>query len=137
VEPVKTYDRAFKPPAAVQAALLTDFENRCAYCRLPFGLLVWKRGVGTVRNGQYGATRYAAIALHVEWDHFIPFAYSATNRSDWFVPACQLCNNIKNDRIFRTIEGAREAIEPSWVKKYELASGPVLSWKEALEMDAS
>jgi hypothetical protein len=114
---MKSFGGRFKPPAALQALLLTEFENRCAYCRLPFGLLVWRRGVGTVKDGgTYYATRYGALTLHVEWDHFVPFAYSASNRSDWFVPACQLCNHIKNDRIFRTIEGAREAIEPSWIK---------------------
>jgi len=134
---MKTSPGRFKPPAALQASLLTEFENRCAYCRLPFGLLVWRRGVGNVKDGGiYYATRYGALTLQVEWDHFVPFAYSASNRSDWFVPACQLCNRIKNDRIFRTLEGAREAIEPSWVRKYELAAGPVLSWKEAWEMDA-
>jgi hypothetical protein len=129
-----------RPPAAVQAALLTEFENRCAYCRLPFGLFVWRRGVGSTKASSTGIRQYSsnfgAIALRLEWDHFIPFAYSASNRSDWFVPACHLCNGIKNARIFRTLEGAREVIEPAWVKKYELASGPVLSWKEAQTQEA-
>lgn len=132
--------RRYGPPAPVQSDLLQEYENRCAYCRLPFGMLVWKRGIGSTRTSQTGGYRYsanfAAIVLRLEWDHFTPFTYSDSNASDQFLPACQLCNGLKSDKVYRTLEGAREALEPRWLKKYELASGPVKSWLEAEQLEA-
>ena len=129
--------KRYKPSATAQADLLMAWENRCAYCRLPFGLFVWKRGIGAWTRGQGHERRYykanhGAIVLRLEWDHFIPFAYSGSCDSTQFLPACHLCNQIKSDKVFRTIEGVREYLEPRWIRRFELASGPVASWVDAV-----
>lgn len=136
--------KRYKPPATAQAELLIEWDNRCAYCRLPFGLLVWYRSSSLPREGAklsyrgtFNARRHAAIILHLEWDHFIPFTYSDSNIAGQFLPACQLCNALKGARMFRSIDGVREYLEPRWLKRYELASGPAGSWEAARLSDAS
>ncbi|TLZ87260.1 MAG: hypothetical protein E6K00_05760 [Methanobacteriota archaeon] len=47
------------------------------------------------------------IYLKVNWDHFVPFAYSQNNYAYNFVAACQICNGIKGSSTFRTLEEAR------------------------------
>jgi hypothetical protein len=128
--------RRYRPLAETQVRLLTEWENRCAYCRLPFGVFVWPRRMGRFDpRGYYHPTSYAGIALRLEWDHFVPFTYSAANPETGFLPTCHLCNGLKADSMFRTIEGVREAIEPKWLARYELASGPVTSWQNAVELE--
>jgi len=127
--------RRERPSAETQTRLLNEWENRCAYCRLPFGLFVWRRRLGYHDRRGYYHPSHSGIALQLTWDHFIPFSYSASNRQDWFLPACHACNGIKSDSMFRTIEGARAFIEPRWLARYELACGPVISWRAAVEIE--
>lgn len=134
--------KRYKPSATRQADLLTEWENRCAYCRLPFGLFVWKQGIGAWTRGQGHERRYykpnhGAIALRLEWEHFVPFAYSGSSADSVFLPACHLCNMIKSDKVFRTIEGAREYIEPIWLRRYETATGPASSWAVVVAQEAA
>ena len=132
--------KRYKPSATRQADLLTEWQNRCAYCRLPFGTLVWRRGIGSMRTSMTGTRRYApnfaAISLIVEWDHFIPFTYTESSGDGQFLPACQLCNRLKTSSVYRTVEGVRESIEPRWVNRYELADGPVRSFQEAQKRES-
>lgn len=123
---------------AAQADLLARWDNRCAYCRLPFGLLIWRSSTRLGRlsaRGYFNATKHAGTALTLHWDHFTPFTYSESCADDQFLPACNLCNALKADKVFRSVEGAREYLEPLWLRRYELASGPVSSWREAIELE--
>ncbi len=134
--------KRYKPSATQQADLLTEWGNRCVYCRLPFGLLIWKSGIGSMIGSGMNTLRYyrsnhAAIVLHVEWDHFTPFTYSDSSADDQFLPACQVCNQLKGDKLFRSIEGAREYLEPRWLRRYEMAQGPPQSWEAAAASEAA
>lgn len=123
--------KRYRPSATRQADLLTEWQNRCAYCRLPFGLLIWRQGAGKISGRGYYSDNNSAVALRLEWDHFIPMTYSDSNADGVFLPSCHLCNSLKSDKVFRSIEGVREYLEPRWLRRYELACGPVGSWADA------
>ena len=86
-----------RTPAPVeQVAILTAQDNRCLYCLLPFGMRV------------YRGTR--ATRLRLEWDHVVPFAYAQDNHARNVVAACHVCNGIKGDHMWPTLDDARAAI---------------------------
>ncbi|WP_306317288.1 MULTISPECIES: HNH endonuclease domain-containing protein [unclassified Streptomyces] len=88
-------ERATPKPAAkkrIHAAQL----GRCLYCQLQIGARVKRHG--------------RVVALTAHWDHFIPFAYLAQNPDANWVLSCQVCNGIKSDRIFESVEAARAVI---------------------------
>jgi hypothetical protein len=67
-----------------KARILRHQLHQCVYCGQSFGRRV-----------------------HIEYDHFIPFCYSGDNDRLNMVAACRECNQIKNDRLFLSIEEAR------------------------------
>lgn len=91
------------------ARILTEQNARCLYCGLPL--------VAAVRKGN------GVVVTHLEWDHYIPYSYLEAHPEDNFVAACSLCNNIKHDSIFDTLEQARNhVIARRKQKKIEPAS---------------
>jgi len=64
----------------------------CVYCGEAFG----------ATKNQHGRE----FKLRLEWDHFYPFASTADNRTENFVAACHVCNRLKRDRVFLSIEEA-------------------------------
>ena len=86
-------DRRKGPNAAERQTILDLQGNRCLYCDLLFNSAVERRG--------------RLIFLKVNWDHFVPFAYSQNNYAYNFVAACQICNGIKGSNTFKTLEEAR------------------------------
>lgn len=100
-----------KPPAEVKAAILEAQEDRCIYCERRFGSWVRRRGAPQ-RVG-------LAIRLCVTWDHFVPFSFVRSNPDENFVAACQVCNGIKRDRLFGTVDEARVYIAAQREAKYD------------------
>jgi 5-methylcytosine-specific restriction endonuclease McrA len=97
------------PRVAVKKRIRAAQLGRCLYCELPIGARV-------KRNGR-------TVALTAHWDHFVPFAYLAQNPEANWVLSCQVCNSIKSDRMFRTVEDAREVIlRQREAKGYEVVS---------------
>lgn len=47
---------------------------------------------------------------NIQFDHFIPFCFNKSNFHKNRVPICGLCNRIKSDNIFNTIEEAKNYI---------------------------
>jgi hypothetical protein len=47
------------------------------------------------------------IIIKTNWDHQLPYAFSQNNATSNFVAACHVCNGIKSDRLFKTIEEAQ------------------------------
>ena len=81
------------PPAAEKRRILEEQENKCFYCDVEFDSLRW-------RNGR-------AIRIKLHWDHKLPYAYSQNNHTSNFVAACHVCNGIKSDKVFQTVEEAQ------------------------------
>lgn len=85
-----------KPPHAYRAALLEAQGHRCLYCGHPFGSTVW---------GDKGSER-----LKLNWDHFVPYRVLLSNPAENWIAACHLCNQIKRDREFDSLEEAQTFI---------------------------
>ncbi len=81
------------PPKAEKDKILEEQEYRCFYCDV---LLESTR----FRNGK-------PLTVRIHWDHQLPYAYSQNNATSNFVAACHVCNGIKSDRLFRTVEEAQ------------------------------
>lgn len=82
-----------QPSAAEKLFILSIQENKCLYCDERFGSFVWRKA--------------KRVRLKIHWDHFVPFAYNANNSGANFVAACHICNGIKKDKIFDSVEEAR------------------------------
>lgn len=91
------------PQAATRRRRFKAQGGRCLYCLLPIGTRV-RRGA-------------RIVALTAHWDHFVPFAYLAQNPDANWVLSCQVCNAIKSERMFDTLETARKAILPRRITK--------------------
>ena len=65
------------PTKRDQSLILDAQQNRCYYCDAEF-------------DGEH---------TRVTWDHVVPFSYCGNNHRDNFVAACQVCNNLKADRL--------------------------------------
>jgi hypothetical protein len=83
-----------RPSTAVQVEVLIAQDNRCLYCGHRFGDLVIRRR----DDWQW---------LELNWDHFVPFAYSNRNLDDNWVAACHLCNSYKSSLFFPDVQSAR------------------------------
>ena len=82
-----------RPPPVAREAQLIAQDHRCLYCDGRFGseVLYCRR----------------LVVLEVHWDHVMPFSFSRDNSTVNFVAACQICNRIKHDKCFQTLEEAR------------------------------
>lgn len=89
-----------KPKKGAQSRILNRQKNRCVYCDRRFGEQV----------RYYG--EYKVVQLH--WDHFIPYSYTQSCRDENFVAACNFCNLWKSNKIFKTIDDARDYVSERW-----------------------
>jgi len=71
-------------------------ENRCFYCKEEFDSII-------TRNGK-------PLKLKLVWDHMVPYSYFQTNPDNNFVAACHVCNSIKSNKMFNTVEETIEFI---------------------------
>ena len=46
------------------------------------------------------------LCLRVHFDHVLPYSFCFNNATKNFVGACQICNGIKGDKVFKTIAAA-------------------------------
>ena len=86
-------DRRRRPKEEEKRTILELQGNRCLYCDRLFGSAVANKG--------------KLVVLHVNWDHFVPYSYSQNNYAYNFVAACQICNGIKSNLMFKTLEEAK------------------------------
>lgn len=92
------------PAPSVRKRLLAEQRNCCYYCGNEFGTIV-KQKDGKLRP------------LRVQWDHMVPWIWSANNSVDNYVAACNFCNGYKGAIMFDTAEQAREYLALKWVAK--------------------
>lgn len=101
--------RRRRPTDRMRRTVLERQRNRCMYCDNPFDWLVRRRG--------------DLVRLKLQWDHFVPYAFSGANPGDNWVAACHVCNNIKGPQMFDTIAEAQQFIRPRWAEKgYDMAA---------------
>lgn len=99
-EPVQ---RRRLPSAEKRRRMLEAFDYRCAYCERSFGSHVAIDG--------------KSHRLVIHWDHVVPYAYSQDNRTENFLPACQLCNRWKGALCFQTIDEVRLYVAQKWEQR--------------------
>lgn len=85
------------PPLRERRAIYEKQGGRCLYCLLEFGSLVWKNG--------------RVVQLKLEWDHMVPWSYSQNNGGQNFCAACHVCNASKSNKMFDSLEDAREYLD--------------------------
>jgi 5-methylcytosine-specific restriction endonuclease McrA len=78
-----------KPSIHKQKEILKKQEDKCLYCGRKFG-------------SPYLRDNKVKI-LQLNWDHIVPYSYSFNNKNN-FVAACHICNGIKSNKIFNTVE---------------------------------
>lgn len=77
--------------------ILEKQDYRCLYCQLRFGSLVYRKS--------------KPIKLKINWDHKIPWVYSQDNQAANYAAACHICNAIKSDLYFGSVEDAQLYIQ--------------------------
>ena len=97
-----------RPGVATRLRILQEQGGRCFYCGSRFGTYVTRKG--------------RLRPLRPAWDHVIPYVYLQANPDTNWVAACQICNHIKSDRMFQTVEAAREYIAR---RRARLGWGPI------------
>jgi hypothetical protein len=70
--------------------ILEQQDYRCAYCWKAFGSVVY-------RNGK-------DIILRVNYDHQVPYSYVHETQAYNILAACHVCNALKKDNVFQTID---------------------------------
>lgn len=87
-------DRQHKTASMREKARILEAQDyRCLYCDSFFDTLGYRNSVPFV--------------IRLVWDHRIPFGYIADNSKGNIVAACHVCNAIKRDKIFQSLEEAR------------------------------
>lgn len=84
-------------------AQLEAQDWRCFYCERGFGAKVW-------RGSNF-------IELRVEWDHMVPYSFNQNNGASNFVAACRVCNALKSDRMFQSVDAAKVYLNAAWKEK--------------------
>lgn len=90
-------------PDSVKRDKLDEQHHRCFYCDRSFGLIVHRRG--------------KSMRLRVHYDHMVPYSYSYNSDGDNFVAACHVCNTLKHDFVFNTLEEAQLFLFNRWREK--------------------
>lgn len=99
-----------KPPLWAQQETLNAQDHRCLYCEVAFETAVYRDGKRCRR--------------YICWDHFRPWSYSFDNRNENLVAACNLCNGIKSDLIFRDFDECQAFIQLRWQSKHYTTKRP-------------
>lgn len=91
------------PKIAARRAKLEEQEHRCLYCRRAFDSIVYRKG--------------KPVRLRLHWDHMVPYAYGRDNHDANFAASCHICNHIKSDHCFQTVEEAQIYLAAKWEEK--------------------
>ena len=90
-------------PLKAREKQLEAQDYKCFYCERTFGSTVFRSG--------------RSIKLRIHYDHMVPYSLSQNNQASNFVAACHICNSIKSDFCFQTVEEAQIYIRQKWVEK--------------------
>ena len=98
------------PPRYIRDEKLAAQQNCCFYCDRKFG------SVQEVGDREF--------YIHIQWDHQIPFAFRQDNSAENVVAACQKCNGWKTDRLFDTVQEARDFLALRWRRYLQRGLSP-------------
>lgn len=90
-------ERRVALPAYTKEKLLMLYDYSCAYCCKSYGAIVLYKNEPTM--------------VTLSWDHAVPFSFSYDNRPTNYLPACQICNAVKGNKMFNTIEEVQEYVQ--------------------------
>lgn len=68
--------------------------------------------------------------LRLEVDHIVPTAWTGErlDRPENLVASCQVCNRLKSDKIFASVDDARRHLDRRWVQEgYVVTFVPIRS----------
>lgn len=82
----------------IKNEVLKNQNNQCIYCGANFG------------EFRLNKKKTRLIRINPNYDHFIPWVYSRDNSASNIVAACSICNGLKSDKYFKTIEQTREYV---------------------------
>jgi len=95
--------RRKKPSRKIQLRLIVRQQNKCFWCGRIFG--IW-----------YSKGRLFS-QLKIHFDHMIAYNYLQSNPDENWVASCNICNFIKSDKIFESIEDGKLYLQSKWAKK--------------------
>jgi len=87
-----------KCPAWLKDRISSEQNGRCAYCGLPIGAIIYRLG-------------RSPVTLAEAFDHFVPLVYAQSNSDNNWVMACQVCNQIKSDHLYPSMDAAQLAVQ--------------------------
>lgn len=94
-------------PEVLKQSINKEFQHRCTYCWLPLGSVL-------VRRGRY-------FLQEPNYDHFKSLASSHNNNVSNYVLSCSVCNVLKGDGIYESLDAvtlsiasARERFTTVW-----------------------
>jgi 5-methylcytosine-specific restriction endonuclease McrA len=100
-EPVRSArKRSYGPPKNLLVKAVAAQDEHCGYCDRLFGSLVLVDG--------------KLVTLKAVPDHFMPRAKRLNNASSNIVAACQVCNRLKDSRVFASVTQARAVLQAAW-----------------------
>jgi 5-methylcytosine-specific restriction endonuclease McrA len=91
------------PRKRIRDKILLLQNDKCLYCGKPFGTMY-------ERNGKVLFTKLC-------WDHKVPFSYTQNNETENWAAACHICNGIKYNKMFNTVEEVIEYVADRRKKK--------------------
>lgn len=121
IEVDKTGAKRSIPNKSEQARILDSQDGACFYCFAQFG--------------SYRTINKKLQLVRIQWDHIVPFSYNGNNAE--FVAACSLCNSIKSNLQFSSLEEARTHIQLKVYEKTIPAKERVPQLPEGISAEAS
>lgn len=99
------------PPVNQRKEILQAQDHRCLYCERMFGSTVTRH--------------HRKIRLKINWDHFVPYAYSQNNAAYNFAAACHVCNQLKSSLMFQTVHEAQIYLADKWRESDDSRADPM------------
>ena len=95
--------------------MVKEWDNKCPYCDNTFGDLV-SRKVRAERCGDVVGVRIIGY-LTPTLDHIVPRAFGGLSNESNLVASCQICNALKQDKVFTSYTRLILYLEDAWKRK--------------------
>ena len=82
---------------------IQDERLTCSYCDTKIGAIVRTHG--------------KIVVLRLNFDHFIPRSRGGSDEPENIIISCHICNAFKRDKVFRSLNEARQYLTMKWTEK--------------------